>query len=102
MSSHSMEQVDDMDDSVGKWNPERISQTHLEVNLQVLTSENGNLSALLEQDLLFVWMSRVQGRIHSETREAVVVVTSNEEKSGNKPASVSSWHGKLQGHFETD
>ena len=95
-----MEQVDDMDDSVGKWNPKRISQTHLVVNLQVLSSKNGNLSALLEQDLLFVWMSRVQGRIHSETREAMVVVASNEEESGNKLSSVSSWHGELQSNFE--
>ena len=100
MSSRGVEQVDDMDDSVGKRNPERISQTHLIINLQVLTSKNGNPSALLEQDLLFVWMSRVQGRIHSETSEAVVVVTSNEEESGNKLSSVSSWHGELQSNFE--
>ena len=97
-----MEQVDDVNDSVDEWVPERVCQSHLVLDLQVLTTENSHLGALLEQDLLLVWVGRVQGRVHSETSETVVVVASNEEEGGNKPASLRSWHGKLQGNFEAD
>ena len=97
-----MEQVDDVNDSVDEWVPERVGQSHLVLDLQVLTTENSHLGALLEQDLLLVWVGRVQGRVHSETGEAVEVVASNQEECRNKFASVSSWHGKLQGNLEAD
>ena len=97
-----LEEVDNVDDSVVERNPEGVRRRQSVVDDKVISANNGDLSAFHQEHLLLVRVGRVERRVHSEPSELPVVLADDDEQSWDVSFSLLRTKCKLQSNFEAD
>ena len=65
-------------------------------------AQDGYWNTFHQENLLFVWVRRVECRIHPESLEAIVVVATDDEEGWDVTLGVFGWECELQCHLETN